>query len=127
MASRLYAKRAYSQWSVNSDTRLHPPLEFPSRSLLPQTTLRCRLLRARSPGFHPYGNSLLFKRMGGTKKNNRIFSQKTSVILKRQIESAETIVCVQDLTHFAFFAERRAGKMLNMEILKLTQTYGASA
>ena len=65
MASRFYAKQAYSQWSVNSDTRLHPPLEFPSRSLLSQTTLRCRLLRsllsqttlrcrllrARSPGF----------------------------------------------------------------------------
>ena len=51
MASRFYAKQAYSQWSVNSDTRPHPPLEFPSRSLLSQTTLRCRLLRARSPGF----------------------------------------------------------------------------
>ena len=24
MASRLYAKLAYSQWSVNSDTRFHP-------------------------------------------------------------------------------------------------------
>ena len=47
MASRLYTKYAYSQLSVNSDTRLHPPLEFPSRSLLSQTTLRCRLLRLR--------------------------------------------------------------------------------
>ena len=70
---------------------------------------------------------ILFKRMGGTKRNNRIFSQKTSVILKRQIGSAVIIVCVQDFTHLAFFAERRAGKMLNMEILKRTQTPVASA
>ena len=48
-------------WDVTSfGLRPHstenPRLGFPSRSLLSWTSLRCRPLRTRSPGFHPSGN-----------------------------------------------------------------------
>ena len=56
-----------------------------------------------------------------------MFSLSIVVILKRQFRSAAIVVYVQYLTHFAFYAERRAGKMLNMAILKLAQTPVASA
>ena len=42
-------------------------------SLAPWARLRPTENPSRSPGFHPYGNSLLFKRMGGTYCYNRIF------------------------------------------------------
>ena len=69
------------------------------------------MLRARSPGFHPYGNSLLFKRMGGTCFNNRIFQLLTLFhILYKKCKSKDCIGQVFLRSFFLFCCEQKRKK-----------------